>query len=93
MNPAEPSRMRLKLRLARRAYSRGSRSGWCSKRRSPCESWVGSLGGQSCRARDAAGRSGRALITHAGNLKINPVAAAKARCVIDDVLAEQGQSR
>jgi hypothetical protein len=29
----------------------------------------------------------KALITHAGDLKINPVAAAKARCVVDDVLA------
>jgi hypothetical protein len=28
------------------------------------------------------------LITNAGNLKINTVAAAKARCVIDDVLAQ-----
>jgi hypothetical protein len=35
----------------------------------------------------------KALITHAGDLKINPVAAAKARRVIDDVLAEQEQSR
>ncbi len=39
MNPAEPSRMRLKLRLAQRAHSRGSRPGWCLTRRSPCESW------------------------------------------------------
>jgi len=29
----------------------------------------------------------RALITPVGNLKINSVAAAKARCVIDEVLA------
>jgi hypothetical protein len=42
---------------------------------------------------DAAGALWEALITHAGNLEINPVAAAKARCVIDDVLAEQEQSR
>jgi hypothetical protein len=34
----------------------------------------------------------KALITHAGDLKINPVAAAKARRVIDDVLAEHEQS-
>lgn len=34
----------------------------------------------------------KALITHAGDLKINPVAAAKARRVIGDVLAEHEQS-
>ena len=46
-----------------------------------------------CRARDAAGALWRALITPVGNLKVNPVAAAKARCVIDDVLAAHEQSR
>jgi hypothetical protein len=84
--------MRLKLRLARSPLARVAPRVVFNKTVTVCVV-VGSLGGQSCRARDAAGRSEKALITHAGNLKINPVTAARARRVIDDVLAEHEPSR
>ena len=54
---------------------------------SPCESWSAVYAVRAV-GPGTAWALWKALITHAGNLEINPVAAAKARRVIDDVLAE-----